>query len=983
MALNLFSIPPGVPFLDALAEGWLREHSDDPVDIANGLILTPTRRAARSLAEAFLRISGKGALLLPRIVGLAALDEAPLTLAGALECPPAVDPLQRLAVLTHLILRMKGAGGTPRTADRAWILAGELATLMDEADRAEIDLAARLPDAADPSFAAHWARTLEFLHIVTHAWPAWLEEQGVMNPIARQVALLNAQAKAWEERAPEQMVVIAGTMAGIPAVTRLAGVVARLPRGRVILPVLDTEMSDSAWVEMNDSHPQSGLATLLAAINATRDDVRPWVAGSPRGKRFAMLSRALLPADALKAWRDEAAPALDGISRLKPKDPQEEAEAIAMILREAVETSGRTAALVTPDRDLALRVSAVLPRYGIIADDSAGEKLIEAPPAVLLRLLARAIAEDLAPVPLLALLKHPITAAGMAPATCRQLARALETTALRGPRPMGGLAGLRRAIEKAGDELKDFLNRVEICLEPALRFAASIEVDPVEALSALIAAAENLAATDTEAGADRLWAEEEGNALSTILTRALAALTDLPVQRSEVIPGLLDALLAGEVVRSRRATRGRGGIEHPRVFIWGLLEARLQTVDVIVLGGLAETVWPPAPEPGPWLSRPMRATVGLPSPEIEIAAAAHDFLAGVMAAERVILSCPDRRDGAPAVQARWLTRLEALLAGWNVSLPVHPAVDWARALDLSRDGPKPSPPPRPCPPLAVRPSRLSVTEIETWLRDPYAIYAKHILRLRVLKPLDQETDAADFGTLVHRGLHIFFDEHGAEWPDDAADRMHRAMRRALAESFPRAALAAWWEPRLDRIAAWVVETERRRREEGGLTTIAVEKAGSLEIVRPGRRFTLVARADRIERWGDGRLAILDYKTGQVPSRNDVEHGLAPQLPLEAVMAASGGFGPELHGATAELTYWRLTGGYEPGEETRLFQASGDKLQAVIGGALLGLESLIDQYDRADRCYLAQPHPSWTPRFSDYAQLARVAEWSLLAEEGEP
>ena len=1032
MALNLFAIPPGLPFLETLAEGWLRERGDDPMAIANGLILTPTRRAARSLAEAFLRVSPERGLLLPRIVALGALDEAPLALAGALELAQSVDPHQRLAVLSRFILAMNGAGGAPRTADRAWLLADELAKLMDEADRAEIDLAARLPDAADPAFAAHWSRTLEFLRIVTHAWPAWLEENGLMNPAARQVALLNAQAAAWEACPPGYPVVIAGTTAGIPAVARLARVVARLPSGRVVLPVLDTLMSDDAWKAIEDSHPQSGLATLLAGLDATREDVRVWGIRHPPARpgdhsthdpglddgpvkpdhdgeayapadqpthnpgstdgpvrpdhdgeaRFAMLSRALLPAKALGAWQEAPLPPPTGMKRLKPRDPQEEAEAIAMILRQAVETPGATAALVTPDRELAGRVSAALPRHGIIADDSAGEPLIDTPPAVFLRLLAHALTENLAPVPLLSLLKHPLAAAGMEPAACRQHARALEIAALRGPRPMPGIAGLRRAIEKSGAELKAYLTRVEACLEPALRVLSSVEFAPADALSALLAAAENLAATDEAPGAVRLWAEEEGDALSTTLTAALAALPYLPDQRGTVMPGLLDALLQGQVVRSRRALRGRIGFEHPRVFIWGPLEARLQSVDVMVLGGLVETVWPPAPEPGPWLSRPMRATVGLPSPEAEIGLAAHDFLGAAVSAPEVILSCPDRRDGAPAVPARWLTRLDALLAGANTPLESHPAVEWARAQDHPLHGPKPVRPPRPCPPVAVRPSRLSVTEIETWLRDPYAIYAKHILRLPALNPLDQETDAADYGTIVHAGLHLFLREHGTAWPADADRRMRDAMRRALAESFARAAVVAWWEPRLDRIAAWVAETEQRRRDAVRLLSIDTEKPGLLDIQRPGRQFRLTARADRIERREDGSLAFLDYKTGVVPSQKLVAEGLAPQLTLEAAMALAGGFGPELRAETAELTYWQLTGGYEPGKATPLFKDKDAERTAAIDKAIRGLRNLIDQYDEPDRCYFAQPHPSWKPRFSDHDQLARVAEWSAAAEEDE-
>ena len=1008
--LNLFAIPAGAPFLDALAKEWLHRRGGDPLAIANGLILTPTRRSARALADAFLRMSDGRGLLLPRLVALGALDEAPLTLAGALDLPPAVDPHRRLAVLTQLILRMNGAGGAPRTADRAWILAAELATLMDEADRAEIDLAAKLPDAADPAFAQHWARTLEFLRIVTHAWPAWLEENGAMNPAAREVALLNAQAAAWLADPPDFPIAIAGTTAGIPAVARLARVVARLPEGCVVLPVLDTAMTDAEWAGMADSHPQAGLADLLAGLDATRADVRPWpwpgasgtgekrlgapdaaekrpgAAGIGENPRFAMLSRALLPAAAMGAWQTPCVPALEGLSRLAPKDTQEEAEAIAMILRDAVQTPGRVAALVTPDRDLAIRVSAALPRHGIVADDSAGEPLSETPPAVFLRLLVRAVSESLAPVPLLALLKHPFAAAGLSPAACRRLARALEIATLRGPRPLPGLAGLRLGIAGKGPELSSFLARVEACLEPALRFDTGVLVAPAQALAAAIAAAENLAATDLAQGDAVLWADEEGEALSTILAAALDAFEHLPDQHPDVLAGLIDALLQGEMVRSRRALRGRVGAEHPRVFIWGPLEARLQSVDTIVLGGLAETIWPPAPEPGPWLSRPMRTKAGLPSPETAVGFAAHDFLAAAMSAATVVLSCPLRRDGAPAVPARWLTRLDALLAGAKTALPLHPAVSWARAQDVPAGGPVPSRPPRPCPPVAVRPTRLSVTEIETWLRDPYAIYAKHILKLTKLKDLDQETDAIDYGNLVHEGLNIFLREAGPDWPADAADaaeRLREAMRRALVGSFARPALMAWWEPRLERIAGWVASLETRRRAAMPLTALATEHAGRLLLRRPERTFSLTARADRIERRADGQLAFLDYKTGLVPAEKSVASGIAPQLPLEAGMASLGGFGDEWRGETAELAYWALKGGFEPGKETVLFHKKDSERQAAIDTALRGLETLIAQYDEPDRCYLAQPDPSWTPRFSDYAQLERVAEWAMAVEEDEP
>ena len=987
LALNLFAIPPHVPFLDALAAGWMARDSD-PLRMANGLILLPTRRAARSLAEAFLRLSGGKPLLLPRITALGALDEAPLALAGSLDLPPAVESMQRLAALTRLILAMKGRNGAPTGADRAWLLAQELATLMDEAERAELDLALRLPDAADPTFAEHWAETLKFLHIVTTAWPEWLADNGLMNPAARQVALLNAQAATWGAEPPAHPVLIAGTTAGVPAVARLLSTVARLRNGQVVFPALDTGMTEEAWTDLEESHPQAGLQRLLHSLGTSRGDVRPWPARPasvvPEG-RFPLLSRALLPAKALSAWRPspgEPPPALDHLWRLTAPDQQEEGEAIAAVLRDALETPGARAALVTPDRQLANRVAAALLRYGVVADDSAGEPLVETPPAVFLRLLIRAVADALAPVPLMALLKHPLAAAGLPPAVCRRGARALELACLRGPRPPPGIAGIRMALDKkdANPAIKDFWARVEKCLEPVLRIQASVESDPTEAITAVIEAAERLAASDDESGPTRLWSGEEGDALATRLSEVLAALPGMPDQRRAVLPGLLDAVLQGGAVRDRRALRGRDGALHPRVFIWGLLEARLQSVDLMVLGGLAETVWPPATDPGPWLSRPMRASVGLPSPEEIVGQAAHDFAAIACSAKQVVMSCPTRRDGAPAVPARWLTRLEMFLAGRGVALPAHPAAAWVRALDLPAGSPKAVAPPRPRPAVALRPRRLSVTEIETWLRDPYAIYAKHVLKLAALKPLDEATDASDYGSLVHAGMHHFLQTFAERWPPDAVGRLRAAMERALRDAGLRPALRAWWKPRLDRIAAWVAETDAGRRATAPPTVIKPEVSGRLEMSGPGGPFRLIGRADRIEKRADGTLAILDYKTGSVPSQSSVDAGLAPQLPLEAAMAAAGAFGTEVAGRATELIYWHLTGGGKPGEAQLLFKGDGAATIAASDEALVRLRDLISAFDAPDRAYLSHPHPGQAPRFSDYAQLARVAEWSAAGEQ---
>ncbi len=987
--MNLVSIAPGLPFLDTLASRWLALHGQRGVGeaghggerMAAGLILLPTRRAARSLAEAFLRAGGGRPMLLPRITAFGALDEAPLTLAGALDLAPAIEPLQRLAVLSRFILALPEQEGGVRSADRAWMLARELAALMDEAERSEIDLHAALQKAAHAEHAAHWEVTLRFLDIVTRVWPDYLAAQGLMNPAARQVKLLRAQAEAWENATPSEPVWAAGSTGGIAAVAWLLRSVARLPNGIVVLPGLDQALAEEAWDALDETHPQSGLKRLLLGLGAGRGDVAAWEGTrmvSPGRER--LLSQAMLPAAALDAWRQPAGIDTAGLMRMQPADQQEEAAAIALILRDTLQRPGARAALVTPDRVLAARVAAELLRWGVVADDSAGEKLADSPPAVFLRLLARVAADRLAPVPLLALLKHPFAAAGMDPAACRAAARALELACLRGPRPAPGIAGLRRAVAEKPAAVQALLARVETCLEPVLRIATGVAIAPVAALDALVEAAEALASTDAIAGPARLWAQEEGEALATLLTQAREALSVLPHQDFAIVPALLDALLEGEVVRSRRALRGRDAAgEHPRVFIWGLLEARLQAVDLVVLGGLTEGVWPPATDPGPWMSRPMRSRAGLPNPEEAIGQAAHDFVMAACAAPDAILSTPRRRDAAPAVPARWLARLDAYLKGRELALPVHSAAAWAGMLDQPLGPPKPVRPPAPRPRAELRPRKLSVTEIETWLIDPYAIYARHVLRLRQLDPLEQETDASDYGSLVHEAMHDFLLDCSGAWPADARDRLRRCMEKTLRGKHLRPALTEWWAPRLRRIADWVVEQEVLRRCRFRPTHVAGEVNGVWSLGVPGG-FQLSGRADRIERREDGSLAILDFKTGKPPGQGQVDAGLAPQLPLEAAMAAAGGFGPELAGPAGELTYWHLTGGFVAGEVLTLYKGVAADTQAGAAEAAARLRDLVIAFDDPARAYLSQPHPERVPRFPRYAQLARVAEWDLAGDD---
>ena len=962
MAFGLFTIGPAAPFAESLAQRWFDGAGRDPVRTASGLILVPTRRFARTLAESFLRIANGAALLLPRIEAIAAPDETGLALDAGFDLPPAIDPVLRLAALAGLILNREGRDGAPTTADRAWALAVELAALLDEAGREGVELAEALPRLAPASLATHWQVTLGFLTVVTREWPARLAALGQLDPARRHAMLLATQAQAWEARPPAHPVWLAGQLAPTEALAGLARTIARLPRGEVILPGLDLELDAESWDAIEPSHPQWGMRRLLERLDARRADVTPIRTDAP-DTREKLFRRALLPANALaRAWRAEPPPSTRGLSTIEAGDQQGEAVAIAMALRHAVETPGLRAALVTPDRALAARVAAEIARFGIVADDSAGEPLADTPASVLLRLLARAAASGFAPAVMLGALKHPLANWGLDRGEARSRARVLEREALRGPRPKPGIAGLRA---RGGETCASFLDRLAHAFAPLTALLdARAPVRPQALFEALLDTAER-------AAGPALWDGEEGEALAARMEAVTEALALLPSGEAAVLPTLLDAVLAGTTVHGRRALRGGDALEiHPRVAIWGLIEARGQSADLLVLGGLTEGTWPAQTDPGPWMGRHMRAEVGFPPADAAVGEAAHDLVTLACAAPEVILSWPKRRDRAPAVPSRWIARLEACLHGRGAPLAVHPARDWALLLDQPAGAPTPARPPMPRPPVAARPRRLSVTAIETWLTDPYAIYARYILDLPELAAIEEEADHALFGTVVHDGLQGAYEHDALD-----ADGIAACLRGALDRADMREAVACWWRPRLERIASWVAATEARRRAEGAPRALATEVRGRIAIDGPAGPFTLTGRADRIELAPDGTLTVLDYKTGTPPPKRDVEAGWAPQLPLEAAMAAQGAFGEVFRLAEpGELAHWKLSGTLTGGEA---LSVARDKVADVVAAAWSGLEQRVEKFDDQSTPYPAQPIGTRPPRFAPYANLARVAEWRLL------
>lgn len=1001
--MRLYEIPAHLPFLGTLAAGVLRwVGQDDPLALSRTTILLPTRRAALALRESFLREAGGRTLLLPRmhaLSGLSTQEADELSLPALLDLPPAVEPAVRHSVLTALVMRLPSRFGGPDTPEQAWRLATALAEWLDETALEGCDMA-RLDTLVPEEFATHWQVTLTFLRGVLSAWEAWLAEQGLMDIGPRRVAALRAQAEAWKRAPPSDPVIAAGIGAGgtIPAAAALLKVVAQMPQGCVVLHGAGEVKSEALWAAIGESptHPLSGQVRLLSAMDATPKDLLPWPGGGEGDpalrRRAALIACALRPAAGIEAWLERRPehwrPALEGLTLLDAPDVQAEAVAIALRLREALETPGARAALITPDRELGRRVAAELLRHGVVADDSAGQPLGQTPTGAYLRLLARAVAEGFAPVPLLALLKHPLSAGGMTRSEWMEAVRLLERRALRGPRPAPGLDGLRARVAEALRREKDapllatvekLLSALEAALQGFSALPDSPARPPADLLEAHLNAAEALAAARDRPGGLRLYAGEEGEPLAVFLSTLPPALRELPPMSPASWPALFDVLLEGPAAPGVRIGRGREHAQHPRIAILGLLEARLQDFDLAVLGSLEEGVWPQSTDPGPWMSRPMRGDFGLPEPEARIGRVAADFMLAAASAPRVVLARARKRAGAPTVPSRWLTRLETFLGGQapGLALPRERALDWASRLDMP-EVVKPWPRPAPAPPPEDRPREISVTEVADLMADPYGFYARRVLRLLPLEPLDAEVGASDYGQIVHQVMADWTRRIGdapGGWPgSEAAARFFaEAAEAALAEAAARPGLLAFWRPRLARIGGFVVAQEEAAQQGRRIRRRHAELPGHLEIA--GKRVKLKVRADRLDELADGTIALIDYKTGTPPTGKEMTDGRAPQMPLEAAIAEAGGFQGIAGAPVSGLAHWRLTGGGTPGE---VKPVKGDP--GTLGAdALEQTTALVQGFLLGHRRFIARPHPRRRPQRSEHDHLARFAEWGTAED----
>ena len=1038
--MRVFSVPVSVPFLRtviaALVDGRLVdgfEARKDPLNLARATLYLPTRRAGRLAREIFLDELRTDAAILPRIVALGDIDEDELAFSegseqfggiAPLDIPPRLGELERRLTLARLVAAWAKSpvsaplvvGGPASTL----ALAGDLARLMDDMATRGVDWAALdrlVPDQLDK----YWQHSLEFLRIARKAWPDHLQEIGRIEPAARRDRLIDAEAARLTAH-HEGPVIAAGSTGSMPATAKFLHVVANLKQGAVVLPGLDTDLDDEAWQTIggfrdaqgkfttppSSNHPQYAMQGLLDRFGIKRGDVEILGTPAPHG-RDVLVSETMRPSTATEKWHDrleqpEISEKISGgmtnLAVVEAPNPEMEALAIAVAMREARHLD-KTAALVTPDRALARRVMAALTRWNLEFDDSGGDALMDTSAGIFARLAAEAAAKGLEPPTLLALLKHPLFRLGGAHGALKRAIEVLELALLRGTRPQAGCIGLARDFDRFRDELRKLRNNDTSSLH-ALEQRAKLKDDELDQAQALIAALQKalsplesvasskphdftelaqrhrkalMALSSDQHGIAVVFEESQGSALTSAFDDLLRneRPSGLMVQLGDY-PDVFQTAFADRMVRRPESASAQ-------LHIYGQLEARLTESDRVILGGLVEGVWPPAPRIDPWLSRPMRHELGLDLPERRIGLSAHDF-AQLLGAGEVILTHAAKVGGAPAVASRFLHRLEAVAGEERWKEAKRAGENYVRFADeLDRpDKVEPIPQPAPKPPRETRPLKLSVTAIEDWLRDPYTIYAKYILRLDPLDPVDMPLSAADRGSAIHDSLGEFTQTFATALPDNIALTLRGVGEKYFAPLMERPEARALWWPRFQRIAAWFAEWEIARR--GNIADIKAEIRGEIGIpLDNARTFILSARADRIERRHDGTYAILDYKTGQPPTGKQVRMGLSPQLTLEAAILREGGFKDiAADSSVGELVYVRLSGNNPPGEQRSLELKikNNDTPQcpdAAADYARQELEKLIRKFDAEDQAYTSLNLSMWTNRYGAYDDLARIKEWS--------
>ncbi len=965
---RVFGVPPGVDFPQALVDGILSATADEPPELlARVQIIVSTTRMSRRLREIF---EHGPARLLPKVTLITALNG----LVPGVVSPPAISALRRRLELIALVSALldRNPDLAPRTS--LYDLADSLATLIDEMQGEGVspDAISDL-DVSDQS--GHWDRAKTFLGIAqtyleqTEAEP---DKEALRRSIVTDIGL------HWHDDPPAGPVILAGSTGSRGTTMLLMQAIAKLPQGALVLPGFDFDTPTGAWAAldnplMSEDHPQYRFYALLKELDLSPNVVQRWHnAAPPSPERNKLISLSLRPAPVTDAWRIEG-PNLIGLTEatkrmtlVEAETPRAEALAIAMKLRVAAE-EGRTAALITPDRMLTRRVTSALSRWNILPDDSAGTPLQLSPPGRFLRHVAGLFTHRLDAEALLTLLKHPLSHSNdnrnEHQLFTQRVELAIRARGLPYPDPVGFINLAAKSVPVGTDPAKTLAWAEWIAITLMDRQVKG-ELPLVQWIEGHLQIANMLAAGPDGTDRHGLWRQNAGEKARAVMADLLEQAPHGGSFSAADYADIVGSLLSGEEVRDRDAP-------HPGIMIWGTLEARVQGADLVILGGLNDGTWPEAPPPDPWLNRKMRSDAGLLLPERRIGLSAHDYQQAVCAPE-VWLTRSIRSEDAETVPSRWLNRLSNLMNG----LPRQGGktafedmrsrgqywLDQARTLERT-DPICPSPRPSPRPPVSARPRNLSVTEITRLIRDPYAIYAKHCLKLRMLRPLVQSPDAPLRGVIVHAVLERFVKNVTIDPSQLNKYALLETSLAVLTDLVPWPAVRVMWLAKIERIAYWFIEEEAKRQATAQAVAFENGARGKLELTDLG--FTLRCVADRIDRDAAGDVLIYDYKTGTPPAAKK-QIAFEKQLLIEAAMIEEGAFAEIGAARVAKAAYIGL--GSKPSEVPAPLEEEPPEQ------VLLGLRDLIASYLSPTQGFTSRRMMEQDRFSGDYDHLARFGEW---------
>ncbi len=981
------TIPLGYPFIETLANGLLEDFANEPPEILSSVtILLPNQHAARSLREAFEQNNPHGAILLPAIHAIADFtenkfdgpnfDRTTNLIPDDCALPSPITPIRRRLLLATLLERWWTirSKDTYNRYDHALRVAEDLANVMDQIQTSQLGIP-RSGTNIDSDIAVHWQETIMFLRIITEQWPQLLAERDLLDPAMRRNLVIQMLTQSWEDDPPQSPIIIAGTTSSVPALLQLISAVAGLPFGKIILQGVDKDLEEQYWQILRPSHPQYALKCLLDHLNLTRDKVTYWdktVEPEYLHHRRRVLTDVMSPG--IPSFADNRASQngclnLAGLQSITCPDQEYEATIIAMLMNEAIKAKGSRCVLVTSDPNLIQRVKVEAKRWQLIIDDTAGTPVSRTLAGVFFHSIADFATNHGSFVSILSLLKHPLSAGGLDKKTFQDHVRRLELFIRNRMRisPNHNMKDILQILfsEAAPKELiawfQDFLSAARNLLE--------LTDDGQKPLGYFLQAhmtfAEWLATELTTNGRTRIYNSEGGHQIMSLMQELILVSKDAPDVISHQYASVFSELLFDTHIQPTQ----NGG---KRLCIWAPIEVRLQQPDLVIISDCNEGTWPPQTNTDSWLSQSIRQMLGLPDADQLIGLAAHEF-SHLFCTPNVILIRSSRKAGLETVPSRWLIRLEAALKNNNSPTALIDKSDYwlerANLVDKPEFSPARKHPPSPCPPVQARPRRMSVTRIERWMKNPYEVFARDILKLYPLESITIPQNASYFGTLVHEALAQFEEARADQSLVNSFETLIKIGHSCFLEKPISTINKLFWWPRFERIAKWYVAFSKEHLS--GVNTSFSECEGEIIVETPRGPFVITARADWIHQNNDGTLDIIDFKTGALPSTTKLLSGDTLQLPLEAAIARSGGFTNVPASRIRALVYIRLSGYEAAGEYKELCK----NLPEVIDNTLSMVREFVASYDDTSMTYRSAALEPWDARFDPYRHLSRAQEWA--------